>query len=162
MENRINAEQVPGWGIDADPENEPTYPMKNYTGADHERLNYPRPPLQPKTVEVLKSNERPTHSAVFGTSTPPSGISGDMRRKAFEYSEDRYPHWLLLMMADRVNAIEGIIHDVKTGHFPNILGERGWKARWKYDTKNTAIKTSIVVFSAALLITLMRNKKRLR
>ena len=37
---------IPGWGIDADPANEPTYPIKNYTGDDFERLNYERPPLQ--------------------------------------------------------------------------------------------------------------------
>ena len=27
---------IKGWGIDADPENEPTYPMKNYTGDDQD------------------------------------------------------------------------------------------------------------------------------
>jgi len=161
MEKHINAEEVPGWGIDADPENEPTYPMKKYTGDDHNRLNYDRPPQQAMTVEVLHSNERPNYSAVFGTSAPPSGFSGQMRRKAFEYSEDKYRHWVLLMLADRVNVAEALIQDIKRGHFPNIFKERGMKASWKYDTKKTAIKTSVVVFSVALLITLMRNKKRL-
>jgi hypothetical protein len=35
-----NYKNIPGWGIDADPENEPTYPMKTYTGDDHKRSNY--------------------------------------------------------------------------------------------------------------------------
>jgi len=162
MENRINAEQVNGWGIDADPENEPTYPMKKYTGDDHKRLDYDRPPLQAKTVEILRSNERPNDTAVFGTTMPPQGWSGQIRRKAFKYSEDRYPHWMLLIMADRVNVVEGIIQDIKRGHFPNILAERGWKARWKHDTKRTAIQTGIIVFSVALLVTIMRKRKTLR
>jgi hypothetical protein len=161
METRIKAEDVKGWGIDADPRNEPTYPMKKYTGDDHNRLNYQRPPQQPLTVEVLHSNERPNYTAVFGTSTPPTGISGQMRRRAFKYSEDRYPHWMILMMADRVNVIEGIIEDIKNGHFPNIMKERGWKANWKYDTRKTALRTSVFVFSAALLITLFRRRKSL-
>src|SRR5690349_21343166 len=144
MENRINAEQVKGWAIDADPENEPTYPMKKYTGDDHNRLNYERPSQQAVTVELLRSNERPNYPAVFGTSVPPEGLSGQMRRKAFKYSEDRYPHWLLLMMADRVNVVEGMIKDIKRGHFPNILAERGWKAQWKHDTKKMAIKTGVL------------------
>jgi hypothetical protein len=72
MENlENNYKQIPGWGVDADPENEPTYPMKKYTGDDHKRLNWDRPIQQPASVEVLKSNERPNLSAVIGTSTPP-------------------------------------------------------------------------------------------
>ena len=66
---------IKGWGIDADPENEPTYPMKKYTGDDHRRLNYERAEQQPVDVEILMSNERPAVTTVFGTSTPPSGIS---------------------------------------------------------------------------------------
>src|SRR5687767_2833276 len=66
---------IKGWGIDADRENEPTYPMKKYTGDDHRRLNYERPEQQPVNIEILQSNERPHVTAVFGTSTPPSGLS---------------------------------------------------------------------------------------
>ena len=31
-------DNIPGWGMDADPENDPTYPMKRWNGADHECL----------------------------------------------------------------------------------------------------------------------------
>ena len=75
---------IPGWGIDADPQNNPTYPYKHWNGSDHERLNYERPPMQPVTVEVLHSIERPGLSCVFGTSVPPSGVSGAIRRFASE------------------------------------------------------------------------------
>ena len=115
---------IKGWGIDADPENEPNYPMKHWNGDDHKRLNYERPEQQPLTVEKLHSNERPSVSAVFGTTCPPSGVSGMLRRHAFKYSEGKWAHWLTLLVADRVNVVEGIISDIKQGHFPNIIAER--------------------------------------
>src|SRR3982750_4529451 len=124
MENRINPQDVPGWGIDADPENDPTYPMKHWTGDDHNRLNYEKAPQQEITVEVLHSNERPNITRVFGTSAPPSGLSGAMRRRAFKYSEDNYAHWLTLVAADRVGVLEGFLSDIAHGHFPNVLKER--------------------------------------
>src|SRR5689334_13052187 len=74
---------IPGWGMDADPENDPTYPMKHRTGADHDRLNYEKAPQQPIDREILHSIERPGVTRVFGTSTPPSGLSGVVRRFAY-------------------------------------------------------------------------------
>lgn len=62
---------IPGWGMDADPENDPTYPMKHSNGADHERLNYEKAPQQRQDMEILHSIERPGVTRVFGTSTPP-------------------------------------------------------------------------------------------
>lgn len=152
---------INGWGIDADPKNEPTYPMKKYTGDDHERLNYQRPPLQPVDIEVLHSNERPNITAVFGTVSPPSGLSGVMRRKAFEYSENNWGHWLWLLAADRVNAIEGIVDDLKSGHVPNVFAERGLKAEWQYNKKGL-VKKAVVVLAVSIIAgsLLSRKKKR--
>ena len=152
---------INGWGIDADPENEPTYPMKKYTGDDHRRLNYERPPQQPVNVEVLHSNERPNVTAVFGTSTPPSGLSGNIRRFAFKYSEGSWNHWLPLILADRVNMIEGIIDDIKKGHFPNFIVERGWTAEWKYNRKNLLRNAAIGAGVIGLLIGVMAARRRM-
>lgn len=152
---------INGWGVDADPENEPTYPMKKYTGDDHQRLNYERPQLQPETVEVLHSNERPGVSAVFGTSVPPSGLSGIVRRYSFKYSEGSFGHWIPLLLADRINVVEGIIDDFKRGHIPNILAEKGWKAEWKYN-RSGAVKKILVAaaVTTALVLWLSRKKKK--
>src|SRR5690554_3177016 len=106
MENSEKFAHINGWGIDADPKNEPTYPMKDYTGDDHKRLEYDRPVRQVSDIEVLHSNERPGVSAVFGTSVPLSGLSGKLRRHAFMYSEGHFGHWLTLLLADRVNVVE--------------------------------------------------------
>jgi hypothetical protein len=156
--------QMEGWGIDADPENEPTYPMKHYTGADHQRLNYERPPQQPQQEEILQSIERPTITRVFGTSTPPSGVSGMLRRYAFKFSEGSSGHWLTLILADRVNAVEGIVDDLKRGHIPNILAERGWNAEWKYN-RNGLIKKVVIgaaVAGAVVAVLSVKKKKRKR
>jgi hypothetical protein len=114
--NNFDYKQIPGWGMDADPENEPTYPMKNYTGDDHNRINYERAEQQPETVELLMSTERPSVTRVFGTSIPPSGLSGWIRRYAFKHSEDRYRHWIPLILADRINVVEGLLEDLAHGH----------------------------------------------
>jgi hypothetical protein len=147
----MKAQDIKGWGIDADPANEPTYPIKNYTGDDHERINWERPPLQPVTVEVLHSNERPSLSAVFGTTVPPTGLSGQIRRYAFKHSENSYLHWLPLLMADRVNMVEGLIDDLKQGYIPNIFAERGWKADLKHNPKGLAVK----ILTTAAVVTLL-------
>jgi hypothetical protein len=156
---------IKGWGIDADPENEPTYPMKHWTGDDHKRINWERPPLQPVNIEVLHSIERPNITAVFGTSSPPSGLSGVIRRYAFKYSEGHYAHWFALVLADRVNMVEGIIDDIAHGHFPNFFKERGWTAEWKYNRKamitKLAIGAGVLIGVAAFLYGMSRKKKSL-
>lgn len=152
---------IKGWGIDADPENEPTYPMKHYTGDDHKRLDWERPPLQKPTVEVLHSNERPNLTATFGTASPPSGLSGQIRRFAFRYSESSYRHWLPLVLADRVNAIEGIIDDLKRGHVPNIFAERGWNAEWKYNRTGFIKKIAVTALVSTAVIAFLSRRKKL-
>lgn len=150
---------IPGWGIDADPENEPTYPMKNYTGDDHNRINYERSQQQPQSVEILMSNERPAITRVFGTSVPPSGLSGRIRRYAFQHSEDRYRHWLPLIFADRVNIIEGVIDDIKAGHFPNIIKERGLPMEWKYNKPGMIKKAATLAVLGLVLFAVLRKKR---
>jgi hypothetical protein len=151
---------IKGWGIDADPENEPTYPMKKWTGDDHNRLDYERPPQQPVNIELLKSNERPTVSAVFGTSTPPKGLSGTLRRKAFQYSEGEWRHWLILVLADRVNMLEGIAEDLAHGHVPNVVKERGWPAEWEHNKKSMATKIAVGAAISLTVVALLSQRKK--
>lgn len=154
---------IPGWGIDADPDNEPTYPMKKWTGDDHNRLNYKRPTQQPDDVEILKSNERPSLSAVFGTVSPPSGLSGQLRRHAFKYSEGEWRHWLTLILADRVNVLEGIAEDLGHAKVPNIFAERGWGAEWEFNKKSMATKIAVgavLAIGVAAIFSAKKKKKR--
>src|SRR3712207_6590672 len=152
-QTKIDPSQVPGWGVDADPENDPTYPMKRRNDGEHAGYSWERPPQQPVDVEVLHSNERPNVSAVFGTATPPAGLSGMLRRFAFKYSESSYGHWLPLMLADRIGVVEGVLHDLTRGKLPNVFVERGWKADWQHQRGSLIgrIALRVVLISAAVV-----------
>ena len=151
---------IKGWGIDADPKNDPTYPMKQRTNEEHKGYTWDRPTQQAESVEVLHSNERPNLTAVFGTSSPPSGLSGMIRRFAFQYSENSYLHWLPLLLADRVNVVEGIIEDLSQGHFPNTFAEKGGKAVWEHNKKEIILKVAIgVALTAGLAAWALADKK---
>jgi len=144
--------RIKGWSVDADPKNDPTYPMKRRKDGEHAGYSWERPLQQPITVEILHSNERPDVAAVFGTSTPPSGLSGILRRIAFRYSESSYGHWLPLMLADRLSVVEGVLGDLEHGHFPNVFAERGWKAEWRHNRTSLVrrILVSAVLASATV------------
>lgn len=150
--------RVKGWGVDADPTNDPTYPMKRRNNGEHAGYSWDRPPQQPIDIEVLHSNERPDVTAVFGTSTPPAGLSGMIRRFAFKYSESSYGHWLPLMLADRIGVFEGILDDLKHGHVPNIFAERGWKAEWQHN--KMSLITRILVRAALISVVAAYIRKR--
>lgn len=135
--------------------------MKHYTGDDHRRLSWQRPPLQPVDMEVLHSNEHRRITAVFGTSSPPSGLSGIIRRYAFRYSECSWRHWIPLILADRINVVEGIIDDLAHGYIPNIFAERGWAAEWKCNRAGFVRKAAIgLAVTGALAYLLLRKKQK--
>ena len=156
-ERRVDPSQVKGWGVDADRGNDPTYPMKNRNDGEHEGYSWERPAQQPVNVEVLHSNERPNVSAAFGTSTPPAGLSGVIRRFAFNYSESSYGHWLPLMLADRVGVVEGYLEDLSRGHVPNVFAERGWKAEWKHNRTGLVTRVAVGAVLATAAIALLRG-----
>ena len=139
----IDPSRIPGWGADANPENDPTYPMRDRSRDDKGGMNWPRPPQQRQTVEILQSIERNNLTAVFGTSTPPSGVSGAMRRQAFKYSESEWAHWLMLMAADRVNVVEGLVQDLGRGTVPNIPAEMGFRSELQHNRAGLVRKAAV-------------------
>lgn len=167
-EDFVNARQgnyahIKGWGIDIDPKNDPTYPMKKRTNAEHDGYSWNRPALQDETVEVLKSVERPNLTAVFGTSKPPRGISGAIRRLAYKFSESSYGRWIPLILADRIDMMEGIVSDVSGGHIPNIPKEIGLKSEWQHNREVFLLRTAAgIVITGAVLMLLFSNKKKSR
>jgi hypothetical protein len=117
--------EIVGWGHDADRENNPTYPMRDRDAQDRTGADWQSPPAQRADVEVLQSIEYNRRPRSVGTSTPPSGVSGAIRRAAFRYSESDWRHWLMLLGADRINMVEGVVQDLGRGKIPNIPGEMG-------------------------------------
>jgi hypothetical protein len=114
-----------------------------------------RPPLQETDVEILSSIEHNRRPAVVGTSAPPSGLSGMIRRAAFKKSESDWWHWLMLMGADRINVVEGVVQDLARAKIPNIPAEMGARAEWKHNKKGLVTKLAVMaaigVAAAALL-----------
>jgi hypothetical protein len=156
---RIDPAMVGGWGVDADPRNDPTYPMRDTSKDDKGGTNWAQPERQKQTVEVLQSIEYKRRPAVFGSTTPPSGVSGVMRRVAFRYSESQWAHWLMLMLADRINVIEGIVHDFSRGKVPNIPQEMGLRSEIAHNPGGLARKAlisavvlGVVVASAKIIL----------
>lgn len=153
---------IKGWGIDADPKNDPTYPMKKRTDVEIRGYTWERPAQQAQEVEILKSIERPNLTAVFGTSVPPSGLSGMIRRAAFKKSESSYGRWVPLILADRIQVFEGMLDDLRHGIMPNTFAERGWGAEWKYNRKGFLKKSAAalaVTAGVGLAVLLLTRKK---
>lgn len=162
MENSpIEHPEIKGWGVDINTDNDPTYPIRIRTSEAEKGYNWKRPDQQPVDIEVLKSIERPNISAVFGTAVPPSGLSGAIRRFAFKYGEASFAHWVPLVMADRINEIEGILSDIGHGRVPNIFAEKGIKAQWKFD-RGSVVKKIIAggILASAAIAALVVVKTR--
>jgi hypothetical protein len=117
--------RIPGWGVDLDPRDRPSTPKERFdphgSGAhwdfpERQRENWPRE----------RSIEHKFLTPVFGTSCPPRGISGMMRKLAYrKYSEGRAAHWLLLLAADRVDVLESRVRAAATGRPDNPITETG-------------------------------------
>lgn len=151
---------IKGWGIDADPQNDPVYPMKKRTNEEQDGYTWERPPLQPENVEILRSVERPNLTATFGTSSPPSGLSGLIRRWAYKMSESDLRRWVPLLIADRVDMVEGIVSDIAKGHVPNIFAERGWNAEWKYNRESMLTKLIVGAAVTGIMVAYFASRSR--
>jgi hypothetical protein len=148
---------IQGWGADLDHKNRPAYPMERAAprldGVHGAALEN-----QPVKMRVYHSTERPGITPIYGTSVPPAGISGKLREAAYKLSENDIRHWLLLMLADRINVVEGIGQDLRRGHIPNIFAEMGVKAELKHNPVGLARKAAIA--SAAIGIGYYLIKRR--
>jgi hypothetical protein len=123
--------RIPGWGADLDPKDRPSVPKFRFedTGAHWEF-----PDRQPEKWTRERSIEHQFLTPVFGTSTPPRLLSGAIRRYAYRsYSEGRAAHWLLLILADRVDAVESHVIALATGHPDNPFSETGIKTEFTYN-----------------------------
>lgn len=152
----IDPDGVLGWGVDADAENDPTWPMRDRSlGPDGPE--WPRPSPQQSDVEILQSVEHQRRPAAFGTAEPPSGLSGAVRRAAFRFSESQWGHWLLLMLADRINVVEGLAGDLRRGRLPNPVAEMGLVPRSK--ARQAGVATAVGAgLGVVALVWLLRRR----
>src|SRR4051812_22685009 len=102
-------QRIPGWGADLDPADRPSVPRERFDpGLSGAHWEFPE--RQPEKWPRERSIEHEMLTPVFGTSTPPKGASGVIRKYAYRrYGEGRAAHWLLLIAADRVDALESTV-----------------------------------------------------
>jgi hypothetical protein len=118
--------RIPGWGADLDPADRPSVPRerREETGA-----HWDFPERQPEEWPRERSIEHGMLTPVFGTSCPPRGLSGVLRRYAYaRFSEGRAAHWLILIGADRVDAWENHLRSLASLRPDNPITETGVKA----------------------------------
>lgn len=148
-----------GWGADLDLAMRPAVP-KERMPARLEGLHWATPTQQTQKVKVLCSIERPGITPIFGSTVPPKGVSGAVRGVAFRYSENDLRHWLLLLLADRINVGEGVVADLARGHVPNVFGEMGIRAELKHNPGGVTRKALVAVGLVAVVLAWRRSRRR--
>ena len=118
--------RIPGWGVDIDPRDRPSahrlLPVPDDASTD-------LPERQPVLVPRERSIEHAFLTPVFGTTCPTKGVSGAMRRYAYlRFSEARAAHWLLLLLADRVDATGSHLRSLVTRRPDNPITETGLRS----------------------------------
>lgn len=158
----VDPSTIPGWGADADTQNDPTYPIRDQSQDRGLSAQWDRPAVQQPGVEILQSIEHIRQPAVVGTSTPPSGVSGVLRRVAFRWSESNWLHWLILMGADRVNIVEGLVEDLAHARVPNIPAEMGLRSELALNKRGFVRKVAVAGALSVLTVSLIawRNGRR--
>jgi hypothetical protein len=133
---RETAEQlrarIPGWGADLDPNDRPSYPKLRFQ-EDLSGAHWQFPERQPEKWPRERSVEHAFVTPVFGTAQPPKGLSGAIRRYSYaKYSEGRAAHWLLLILADRVDAWESHLASFATARPDNPITETGVRSEFTH------------------------------
>ena len=109
-----NVDVAGSHGIDADPARRPGVPM-HAPPARAEGAHWEHPERQANAEEHLHraALERPT--PVVGTGVPPRGLSGALRRRAYETPEHYARHWAMLLAADRLDVVEDRLGELMAG-----------------------------------------------
>ena len=124
--------RIPGWGVDLDPKDRPSVPRERFDpGATGAHWEFPE--RQPEKWPRERSIEHKFLTPVFGTSCPPKGLSGMIRKFAYvRYSEGRAAHWLLLVAADRVDSFGSHVRSLATLRPDNPITETGVRSEFSH------------------------------
>jgi hypothetical protein len=134
-------ERIPGWGADLDPKDRPSYPKLQFQD-DLTGAHWDFPERQPEKWPRERSIEHKFLTPVFGTAQPPTGVSGAIRKLSYaRYSEGRAAHWLLLMLADRVDAWENHLKSFATLRPDNPITETGVRSEFTHHGLKSRIGT---------------------
>ena len=167
--------RIPGWGVDLDPRDRPSVPREWL--APDARSEFPERQQERRPRE--RSIEHETLPPVFGTTYPPKGLSGLVRRYAYgSFSEGRAAHWLLLLAADRIDVAESRVQAILAGEPDNPITELGIRSefthhglssragRGRADLKHVPLDPRVVgaplVAAGAVAYAVIRSRRRKR
>jgi hypothetical protein len=133
--------RIPGWGADLDPKDRPSVPKLQFQD-DLTGAHWEFPERQPERWPRERSIEHKFLTPVFGTAQPPAGLSGVIRRYSYaRYSEGRAAHWLLLILADRVDAWESHLRSFATLRPDNPITQTGVRSEFTHHGLSSRIGT---------------------
>jgi hypothetical protein len=84
----MNEVPIPGWGVDRRIEQRPGYPLEQEWRVDHDTLGGMPPYVQ---------------------TVPLRGLSGSLRRVAYQLPDWKPRRWMLMRLADRIDAFEAAL-----------------------------------------------------
>ncbi len=117
-------ERIPGWGADLAPEHRQTWNQRDDlpdTGA-----HWTFPERQGDDPGRERSIEHSMLPPVYGTAQPLHGVSGAIRRFAYDrFSETKNTRWLLLVLGDRVDAVGAHLASFATRRPDNPVTQTG-------------------------------------
>ena len=98
---------------------------------------------------------------MFGTACPPRGLSGRVRDAGYRLSEGRPSRWMTLLLADRIDVVEGLLQDFARFRPPRVVREMGLTSEWRHNRKGVikAAAVSGLLIGAAWLL-LRRGRGR--
>jgi hypothetical protein len=132
--------RIPGWGVDLDPKDRPSVPQEKFD-PELSGAHWEFPERQPEKWPRERSIEHAFLTPVFGTSCPPRGVSGIMRKYAYaKYSEGRAAHWLILLAADRVDALESTLGSFVSRRPDNPITETGVLSEFSHHGLSSRLK----------------------
>jgi hypothetical protein len=108
MDHSNHRDRIVGWGYDLARENRPGVPMNRHPPRPIGTPHWSEPSQQQTDRASLVSATREI-TPVYASTGKPRGLSGLVRQVAYRTPEYRPRRWLMLMLADRIDAIE---HDV--------------------------------------------------
>lgn len=119
--------RIPGWGADSAPEHRRTWQQREDIGPTGAHWSFPD--RQDDDPRRERSIEHAMLPPVYGTAQPLHGLSGSIRRFAYDHlSETKNTRWLILVLGDRVESIGAHARSLLTARPDNPVSQTGVRA----------------------------------
>ena len=111
MQNTLNRSNA--WGADLRREDRPGVPKETHPPAPIASAAWTSLEQQVEGPIAVRGPLRPL-TPVYGTASPPRGLSGIVRRAAYRVPDYKPRRWVLLLLADRIDIFEHTVAPIAT------------------------------------------------